>query len=88
LNTLLDNDSGNGSKKPNCRIQVLPVRWRQEIQFGVSKDYNEIEKKVDERDIGDVSDMDDGITEDTGNPTLKDITVEGLAPVRTLISDG
>jgi hypothetical protein len=87
LNILFNQDTGNGSKKPNCRVQVLPVQWRQEIQFGVSKDSYDGEKKVDdERDIGDLSDED--IPEDTGNATLKDITVEGLAPVRSLISDG
>ena len=86
LNILLNQDNGNGSKKPNCRVQVLPVQWRQEIQFGVSKDSYDGEKKVDERDIGDVSEED--LPEDTGNATLKDITVEGLAPIRSLISDG
>jgi hypothetical protein len=54
----------------------------------VSKDYNDGETKpVDERDIGDASD-DNEPPEDTGNATLKDITVEGLAPIRSLISDG
>ena len=87
LNILLNNDSANGSKNPNCRIQVLPVQWRQEIQFGASKEYSDGERPFDERDIGDASD-DDGIIEDAGNATLKDITVEGLAPIRSLISDG
>jgi hypothetical protein len=87
LNILFNQDSGNGSKKPNCRVQVLPVQWRQEIQFGVSKDYDGEKKPVDERDIGDASD-DNEPPEDTGNATLKDITVEGLAPIRSLISDG
>jgi hypothetical protein len=86
LNILVNQEPSNGSKKPNCRVQVLPVLWRREIQFGVSKEYDG-EKRVDERDIGDASD-DEEITEDTGNATLKDITVEGLAPIRTLISDG
>jgi hypothetical protein len=87
LNILFNQDTGNGSKKPNCRVQVLPVQWRQEIQFGVSKDSYDGEKKIDdERDIGDLADED--IPEDTGNATLKDITVEGLAPIRSLISDG
>jgi len=62
------------------------VQWRQEVQFGVSKDSYDGEKTVDERDIGDVSDED--VPKDTGNATLKDITVEGLAPIRSLISDG
>ena len=88
LNILLNNkESEKGSKKPNCRVQVLPVQWRQEIQFGGAKEFNDSENQVDERDIGDGSD-DDGVPEDTGNATLKDITVEGLAPIRSLISDG
>lgn len=87
LNVLVNKDSVNGSNKPNCRVQVLPVQWRQEIQFGISKEYPEGERPVDERDIGDASN-DDGIIEDTGNATLNDITVEGLAPIRSLISDG
>jgi hypothetical protein len=87
LNILLNKESVNEPKKPNCRIQVLPVQWRQEVQFGVSKEYTEGERPADERDIGDATD-DDGIIEDTGNATLKDITVEGLAPIRSLISDG
>jgi len=66
---------------------VLPVQWRQEIQFGVSKEYDNGEKRVDEKDIGDASD-DDIAPQDTENATLQDITVEGLAPIRTLISDG
>lgn len=93
LNILLNNkESEKGStRKPNCRVQVLPVQWRQEIHFGGAKEYNnnndDAEKQVDERDIGDAFD-DDGVIEDTGNATLKDITVEGLAPIRSLISDG
>jgi len=75
------------AKKPNCRVQVLPVQWRQEIQFGVSKESNDQERKIDERDIGDVASDDETCDDDT-NATLKDITVEGLAPIRNLISDG
>lgn len=86
LNILVGQDSA-ASRTPNCRVQVLPVQWRQEIQFGVSKEYNDSERKVDERDIGDVA-SDDEIGDDETNVTLKDITVEGLAPIRNLISDG
>jgi hypothetical protein len=49
-------------------------------------DKDENKKKIDERDIGDVSD--DEVPEDHGNATLQDITVEGLAPIRSLISYG
>jgi hypothetical protein len=85
LNILMAKDSS--AKKPNCRVQVLPVQWRQEIQFGVSKEYNDPERKVDERDIGDVTSDEEPHYDDT-NATLKDITVEGLGPIRNLISDG
>jgi hypothetical protein len=86
LNILVSKDA---SKKPNCRVQVLPVQWRQEIQFGVSKEYNDTERTFNERDIGDVaSDEELGYDENPTNATLKDITVEGLAPIRNLISDG
>lgn len=88
LAILCGGESGKENKKPNCRVQVLPVQWRQEIQFGVSKDYNDnTEKKMSERDIGEASD-EEMAPEDPGNATLQDITAEGLAPIRSLISDG
>jgi hypothetical protein len=86
LNILLK-ESSQSSKNPNCRVQVLPVQWRQEIQFGVSKEYNQTEREIAEQDIGELSD-EEGVIQDTGNATLKEITVEGLAPIRNLISDG
>ena len=79
MNILFNDDK---TKKTNCRVQVLPVQWRQEIQFGASKEGT---SQVFERDIGDISDED---LPDTENATLKDITVESLAPIRSLISDG
>jgi hypothetical protein len=81
LNTLLE-----GSTKPNCRVQVLPVQWRREIQFGVSSEDND-DNKTEERDVDYVS-SDDEISEDNENATLQDITGEGLSPLRSLISDG
>jgi hypothetical protein len=85
LKILLKTES---EKKPNCRVQVLPVLWRQEIQFGISKELDSDNvDNVAECDIGDVSE-DEDLAEDSGNPTLKDITVESIAPIRTLISDG
>jgi len=81
---ILLGEKKDSSRKPNCRVQVLPVQWRQEIQFGMDKEDNK--KKVAERDIGDASD--DDMRENSGNATLQDITVEGLAPIRSLISDG
>jgi hypothetical protein len=81
---ILMGEEKDSSRKPNCRVQVLPVQWRQEIQFGMDNEENK--KIVAERDIGDASD--DDIPKDSGNATLQDITVEGLAPIRSLISDG
>src|SRR5271169_5144195 len=44
LSILLNKETEKGSKKPNCRVQVLPVQWRPEIQFGGAKEYNDSEK--------------------------------------------
>lgn len=64
-------DSGPG----NCRIQVLPVCWRHLLNFPRKK-----EKKT-ERDVS------DGLGDEDEYPSLDDITVEGMAFARSLISD-
>jgi hypothetical protein len=85
LNTLLDQKAG--STKPDCRVQVLPVQWRREIRFGVSDEDNDDRKKMEEGDVDYVS-SDDEVSEANENPTLQDITGEGLSPIRGLISEG
>ncbi|KAI1345079.1 DDHD domain-containing protein [Xylariaceae sp. FL0016] len=59
----------------NCRIQVLPVCWRHLLDFPKRRE------KKGETDIGDVADDEDEY------PSLEDITIEGVAFARSLISD-
>ncbi|KAF6823802.1 DDHD domain-containing protein [Colletotrichum plurivorum] len=59
----------------NCRVQVLPVCWRHLLDFPKKRE------KKNERDIG------DGALDDDEYPSLEDITIEGVAFARSLISD-
>ncbi|KAI9167309.1 putative phospholipase C20G8.02 [Paramyrothecium foliicola] len=59
----------------NCRVQVLPVCWRHLVNFPKQRG------KKDEQDIGDVEE------EEASYPSLEDITIEGVAFARSLISD-
>ncbi|KAH7324443.1 DDHD domain-containing protein [Stachybotrys elegans] len=69
----LNSESGEGPG--NCRVQVLPVCWRHLLEFPKQRG------KKTERDLGD----DDG--EEDAYPSLEDITIEGVAFARSLISD-
>ncbi|KAJ2985278.1 hypothetical protein NUW58_g5623 [Xylaria curta] len=69
----LNSDSGDGPG--NCKIQVLPVCWRHLLDFPKRRE------KKGETDLGDVTEEDDEY------PSLEDITVEGMAFARSLISD-
>jgi len=64
-----------GAIHGNCRVQVLPVCWRHLLDFPKQR------QKRGEHDLGDADD------EDHGYPSLEDITVEGVAFARSLISD-
>ncbi|KAJ4267426.1 hypothetical protein NW762_003533 [Fusarium torreyae] len=64
-----------GAGPGNCRVQVLPVCWRHLLDFPRKRE------KKGERDLGDV----DGDEDDY--PSLDDITIEGVAFARSLISD-
>ncbi|KAL8388326.1 hypothetical protein RB595_009307 [Gaeumannomyces hyphopodioides] len=66
-----ESDEGPG----NCRIQVLPVCWRHLLDFPKKKE------KKREQDLGET------YTEEDEYPSLEDITVEGVAFARSLISD-
>ncbi|KAI0099519.1 DDHD domain-containing protein [Daldinia grandis] len=66
-----ENDNGPG----NCKIQVLPVCWRHLLDFPKRRE------KKGETDLGDI-----GYEEDE-YPSLEDITIEGVAFARSLISD-
>ncbi|KAK4200789.1 putative phospholipase [Triangularia verruculosa] len=64
-------ESGPG----NCRVQVLPVVWRHRLDFPKRK------PRRGEHDLGETFDEEDDY------PSLEDITIEGLAFARSLISD-
>ena len=64
-------ESGPG----NCRVQVLPVCWRHLLEFPRRRE------KKGERDLSDTSNEEDEY------PSLDDITVEGMAFARSLVSD-
>ncbi|KAI1650106.1 DDHD domain-containing protein [Daldinia loculata] len=66
-----ENDNGPG----NCKIQVLPVCWRHLLDFPKRRE------KKGETDLGDIGDEEDEY------PSLEDITIEGVAFARSLISD-
>ncbi|GAP83143.1 putative ddhd domain-containing protein [Rosellinia necatrix] len=69
----LNSEKGDGPG--NSKIQVLPVCWRHLLDFPKRKE------KKGETDLGDA-------TEDEEEyPSLEDITIEGMAFARSLISD-
>ncbi|KHN96178.1 DDHD domain-containing protein [Metarhizium album ARSEF 1941] len=83
-----------GAGQGNCRVQVLPVCWRHFIEFPRQR------QKKGEHDLGDVTDEDDNcepsdfepvvkryIDHHQLDPSLEDITVEGVTFARSLISD-
>lgn len=63
-----------GAGPGNCRVQVLPVCWRHLIEFPKQR------QRKGEYDLGDIAGEDE-------YPSLEDITVEGVAFARSLISD-
>ncbi|KIH88150.1 DDHD domain-containing protein [Sporothrix brasiliensis 5110] len=64
----------------NCRIQVLPVCWRHLLDFPRRRG----ESKKQEQDLSEMNEDED---EEEEYPALDDITVEGVAFARSLISD-
>ncbi|KAF5674318.1 phosphatidic acid-preferring phospholipase [Fusarium heterosporum] len=64
-----------GTGPGNCRVQVLPVCWRHLLDFPKKHE------KKGERDLGDLDGDEDEY------PSLEDITIEGVAFARSLISD-
>ncbi|KAI0387183.1 DDHD domain-containing protein [Hypomontagnella monticulosa] len=69
----LNKESENGPG--NSKIQVLPVCWRHLLDFPKRRE------KKGETDLGDVA------AEEDDYPSLEDITIEGVAFARSLISD-
>ncbi|KAI0440241.1 DDHD domain-containing protein, partial [Xylaria telfairii] len=68
-------NSDNGDGPGNCKVQVLPVCWRHLLDFPKRRE------KKGETDLGDVTEEEDEY------PSLEDITIEGMAFARSLISD-
>ncbi|KAM0497512.1 hypothetical protein ACHAP8_006676 [Fusarium lateritium] len=64
-----------GAGPGNSRVQVLPVCWRHLLDFPKKRE------KKGERDLGDLDGDEDEY------PSLEDITIEGVAFARSLISD-
>ncbi|RUP23231.1 LOW QUALITY PROTEIN: hypothetical protein BC936DRAFT_139035, partial [Jimgerdemannia flammicorona] len=64
---------GNPSRSNG--IQVLPILWRQDITFGMAADEDNVE-----RDMG-MPELEDG------QPTLDEITLEGVPNIRMIVSD-
>ena len=81
------NGSKKEAKKHDSRTQVLPVTWRTAIQFGDTDILTNKQPKPKtpflEQDIGSNAPH----LEKERLPSLSDITVEGVAPVRNIISD-
>ncbi|KAJ8123571.1 hypothetical protein ONZ43_g518 [Nemania bipapillata] len=69
----LNSDSGDGPG--NSKIQVLPVCWRHLLDFPKRRE------RKGETDLGDIAE------EEEEYPSLEDITIEGMAFARSLISD-
>ncbi|KAI1179140.1 DDHD domain-containing protein [Nemania sp. FL0916] len=68
-------NSDNGAGPGNSKIQVLPVCWRHLLDFPKRRE------RKGEADLGDLAEDDDEY------PSLEDITIEGMAFARSLISD-
>lgn len=70
----LNSEPGRGPG--NCRVQVLPVCWRHLLDFPKRRE------KKGEHDLGTAT-----FEDDDEYPSLEDITIEGIAFARSLISD-
>lgn len=69
-------NSEDGDGPGNCRVQVLPVCWRHLLDFPKRRE------KKGEHDLGTAA-----FDEEDEYPSLEDITIEGVAFARSLISD-
>lgn len=71
--------NGEIDKLPNnCRIQVLPICWRQMLDFP----RHSLKHNREEADLGDM-----GSEEDDQYPGLDDITLEGVPALRNIVAD-
>jgi len=60
----------------NHRVQVIPLIWRHEIQFGMTRD------DIEQRSTGN-----EDKAQIASEVSLEDITVEGITPLRNIIGD-
>lgn len=86
-------NSDLGTEPGNCRVQVLPVCWRHLLNFPRQREGRT------EHDLGDVDEHEDKCEASlwlddsarilmlAADPSLEDITIEGVAFARSLISD-
>ncbi|KAJ3493078.1 hypothetical protein NLG97_g4964 [Lecanicillium saksenae] len=72
----MNTDEGDGPG--NCRMQVLPVCWRHKVEFPRGR---KRKAQADEADVAEALEVEEAY------PTLEDITIEGVAFARSLISD-
>ncbi|ATY66290.1 DDHD domain [Cordyceps militaris] len=86
-------DEGDGPG--NCRMQVLPVCWRHKVEFPRGR---KRKTQADERDVAEAYEEEekckirpsngrDDTNEAHVDPTLEDITIDGVSFARALISD-
>ncbi|EEB05201.1 phospholipase [Schizosaccharomyces japonicus yFS275] len=70
--------------KNSSVVQCLPVLWRQDIRFGMTK----TDPLAEEEDGADYShDLGDDDDMEGGAPTLEDITIQAVVGFRNIISD-
>ena len=70
---------GKADVEHNSRVQILPVCWRNELNFPQQS----VKENRKEADLGE----DDLSIDEDDYPSLNDITVEGVPAVRNLITD-
>lgn len=67
-----ESEEGAYDSTTNHRVQVIPLIWRHDISFGMTRD--DIEQQEDE-------------SQQSSKVSLEDITVEGITPLRGFIGD-
>lgn len=77
----LNGRTTNETAKVNSRVQVLPVCWRHQIQFGLKKQESEA-AGTKEQDIGYVSNEENTAEEEDESATLEDITIDTIPALR------
>lgn len=88
----MNTDEGDGPG--NCRVQVLPVCWRHKVDFPrgrhkESKDETDLAEAHNEEEACTLnpSSTNRNLSNHSIDPSLEDITIDGVAFARSLISD-